>query len=229
MTAVETNITPEQAAELLAEVQRLKAMVEQTQGPGMDPALLAQQRNGVAAALDAPPKSFPEGYVHGDARSRLVQRREMALAHVRSRAERSGGRFDPRFGSAYGHRDDREYRCAQIDATPEVFGETCQRKCWTPEREQRELQAAGLRDLVSGPVVPLSRPEKDAITRAEMKGSTIPAEGVAVLAALTQALGIRPQAEEPTVADVKGHYLAQGESATAETDGLTRSGRRRTM
>ena len=241
MTIAETYITSEQAAALLAEIQALKEQVERNQQSqaqvfdGMGPALLAQQRRGVEAQLDAPPQSFPEGYTHGDPRPLGVRRRDTALAHVRARAEQSGGRFDPKFGSAYGHRDDADYRCPQLDTIDRSrFADACQRHCWTVEREQRELQAAGLRDFVTGPVIPLSQRGRDDITRSEVMGTTLQPDGAAVLAALAQALGLRPQVNgetgvAPTVEDVKGRYLSQGENPTAETAVLTRSTRRRTV
>lgn len=167
------------------------------QGGGDVLAQLVAQR--AHPALDTPPKSTPIGWAAGDPRPMSVRRREMAVAKMEQRAKNSGGRYDPEGQSRYGHREGCDHKAAGAQG----WSHECQRKCWTPEREARELAALRL-PLDGRTLVPLTPPEK-------------PGQGSAndVGQALLGALQKLVQGEGTTPADTLGQYPSREESEQA--------------
>src|SRR5690348_10528085 len=105
MTAVEDTVA--QLAEQLRLAQEQIAELSHRQTTlDEDPVLLAQRRRGVEGALDAPPKSYPEGARAMDPRPERIKRREMAIAKMQRVAAQRGGVWSPdsRIPRIYGHR-----------------------------------------------------------------------------------------------------------------------------
>lgn len=114
------------------------------------------------AGLDSPPTSYPEGSRPFDFRPARVRAREKAIAKMRVLARTRGGVWDDnsRMQSVYGHRQaSTDGMVSGCDYDGEDFRPSCQRTCWTPESETRFLYALGLKDLVTGALVPLTPPD----------------------------------------------------------------------
>lgn len=161
MSAVDVEATVARLEEIVQQQAAALAALQQNQ---VDPVLLAQQRRGFEGALDAPPRSIPEGARPGDFRPKHLQVRDKALAKMARVAINHGGVWsqDQRIPKIYGHKGfdpgppERE-ACPNFGT--DEFSKDCQRTCWTPEQETRFLYALGLKDLASNAPVPLTPPD----------------------------------------------------------------------
>lgn len=134
----------------------------------------ANTPDGKQDGLPTPPTTYPEGAIPGDRRPRKIRERELAIAKMRVLARTHGGMWepDPRVPRLYGHRPGDgvlTMPCERLG--DDDFGPSCQRTCWTPERETRFLYALKLQDMATGPLVPLTPPDpKDRDALLELVG-----------------------------------------------------------
>lgn len=224
------TISETEAAELRRQISELRGLIAQQPG--------APDEASKDAGQDAPPRTFPEGWVYGDPAPRKERERNAAIAKIKARARDTGGRWDPEYPSNYGHRKAKPpyiTGCPMVEQNPAKFTSECQRTCWTPEREARELSAVKLYDLLGDrKVVPLSKPEKKGATLADVLGNVPADSGPNALMALL-ARGLQPvegndtplESAAPTIADVRGSYMPEGEAVTEDMGSMNRGSKRR--